>query len=280
MIDEKSGARVILFGGGDGGGIIIGPHGVRRIPPFDPAILRQLRAVNQLCHALELRGRHAPAELASLTNRIANVAIGEVEAVVGPLDARTGLTYQDDDGGFSCGSTGRPPIPLPWPVLQGPAFDDLVSTGLLERELVEALRGGKLDVKSLLADPRAATSTAGVTLSAHALDQLEVLAKVDKLTDPVAREVATFFHTVASDGRFLETWSVRPHEVASTLGVTLSDHALDRIIAGGSTVFSPHGGGGETANIGVAVAVGIVIMLVTKDPFRIPIRDNSGLRKF
>jgi hypothetical protein len=64
--------------------------------------------------------------------------------------------------------------------------------------------------------------------------------------------------------------------------VTLSDGALDRIVAGGSTVFRPGGGGAEVANaaIGVAVAVGVVIMLVTKDPFQIPIRDLSGIRKF
>jgi hypothetical protein len=41
-------ATVILFGGGDAGGIIISDKGVRGIPPFDPGVLLQLRGVSAL----------------------------------------------------------------------------------------------------------------------------------------------------------------------------------------------------------------------------------------
>jgi hypothetical protein len=281
---RTGGVQVILFGGGDGGGLIIGPHGVRPIPPFDPALRKQLKAINTLTQAVQLRGQHAPAELASLTNKLANVAIGELEAVVGPLDPGAGLTYQDDDGGFTCGSTGKPPIPFPWPPAHGPSIEDLLSSGVLERELVTVLRSGKVGIKELLHDPKAASAAAGVELSERSRQQLHQLdpSQIANLADPEAREIATFFHKVLDDGRYLETWSMRPHEVSATLGVKLSDAAIDRIVAGGSTVFRPGGGGSEVANaaIGVAVAVGVVIMLVTKDPFQIPIRDQSGIRKF
>ena len=38
ILRHEAAGRVILFGGGDGGGLIIGPHGVRPIPPFDPGL--------------------------------------------------------------------------------------------------------------------------------------------------------------------------------------------------------------------------------------------------
>jgi hypothetical protein len=36
--DGAIGARVVLFGGGEGGGLIFGLHGVRPIPPFDSVL--------------------------------------------------------------------------------------------------------------------------------------------------------------------------------------------------------------------------------------------------
>lgn len=62
-------ARVILFGGGDGGGLIIGPNGVRPIPPFDPVLLKQIKAISQLTQAIQLADGTASRELASLTRR-------------------------------------------------------------------------------------------------------------------------------------------------------------------------------------------------------------------
>lgn len=203
--------------------------------------------------------------------------------MVGALDREASVIYQDEHGGFSCGSTGKAPIPFPWPARALPGIDDLISGGILERELVDLLSKGQVDIKTLLADPKAAAEKAGVKLSARSLDQLSQItpSQIKKIPDGEGREIAQFFHKVIDDGRFLETWSVRPHEVADNLGVKLSDRALDRIIAGSNSVIRP-GGGGQPASIAVGVGVGVavVIMLVTKDPFQIPIRDFSGLQKF
>lgn len=277
-------ARVILFGGGDAGGLIIGPNGVRPIPPFDPGIRKQLKAVASLTQALAGGGVRERRELSALTTKLANHVVGDVEAVIGTLDRDASLVYQDDGGGFTCGSTGKPPIPFPWPPRDFPGIDDLVLGGVLESELVGLLRHPKLDIKTLLADPRAAAERAGVKLSARSLEQLSRISpsEIDKIPDAEGREVAQYFHKVVEDGRFLESWSLRPHEVATSLGVKLSDGAVDRIIAGGNAVLRP-GGGGENANaaIGIAVMVGVVIMLVTRDPEKvIDIRDRSGLQKF
>ncbi len=277
-------ARVILFGGGDGGGLIIGPNGVRPIPPFDPGVRKQLQAVASLTQALTGGAVGNRRELSALTTKLANHAIGDVEAVVGALDKEGSLVYQDDGGGFTCGSTGKPPIPFPWPPREFPGIDDLVLGGVLESELIGLLSHTKLDIKALLADPKGASEKAGVKLSVRSLEQLSRIspAQVDKIPDAEGREIACYFHKVVEDGRFLESWSARPYEVASTLGVKLSDGALDRIVAGGGAVLRP-GGGGETANaaIGVAVAVGVVIMLVTRDPERVvDISDHSGVQKF
>ena len=267
--DEAIGARVILFGGGDGGGLIFGLHGVRPIPPFDPALRKQLQAVNLLTHALQLRGRHAPTDLSSLTRELTNVVVGELEAVVGPLAERGGLTYQAVDGGFTLGTRGEPPIPFPWPPATGPSIEELAATGMLERELAAVLRSGKVGIRDLLDNPDRSTKLAGAELSEHTRAQLRALApsQIIKLPDPVGREIAWFFHRVLADGRWLEVWSIRPHEVAAALGTTLSDAALDRIVAGGSTAVRPSGGSDEIANaaISMAVAVGVAILLVTKD---------------
>ena len=41
-------AQLILFGGGDGGGLLIGSHGVRPVPPFNSDIRLQLHGVSAL----------------------------------------------------------------------------------------------------------------------------------------------------------------------------------------------------------------------------------------
>jgi hypothetical protein len=274
-------ARVILFGGGDGGGLIFGPNGVRPIPPFDPGLLKQIKAVAYLTQALQIGRTSTGRELGALTTKLANTVIGELEGVVGPLDKEGALVFQDEDGGFTCGSTGKPPIPFPWPPSRHFGVDDLLSGGIIERELFDVLSQGKVDVKALLADPQGAATKAGVKLSSRSIEQLSQLspAQTAKIQDADAREVAGFFHKVVEDGRFLDTWALRPHEVSSSLGVKLTDGAIDRIVAG-SAAFRPSGGGEAMNPVALAVAVGIVIMLVTRDANAIPISDRSGLQKF
>ena len=142
-----------------------------------------------------------------------------------------------------------------------------VSLGVFEREVASVLRTGKLGLAELIAHPEKA-STVGVELSERTRSQLRALApsQIARIPDPEGREVAWFFHRVLADGRHLETWSIRPHEVATSLGVTLSDAALDRIIAGGKAVLEPIDDTDEVASaaIGVAAAVGVVIAISSR----------------
>src|SRR4029078_2310639 len=46
--DSRRCSMMILFGGGDGGGIVIDAKGIHRIPPYDPGVLLQLKAASAL----------------------------------------------------------------------------------------------------------------------------------------------------------------------------------------------------------------------------------------
>jgi hypothetical protein len=109
-------ARVILFGGGDGGGLIIGPNGIKPIPPWEPFILAQFKALNHLANA-PAKGvdRGIRAELAEQSTRLVSFALNQIEArVEGGLDKEGGLIFLDVEDGFWCGN-GKPPVPIPWP---------------------------------------------------------------------------------------------------------------------------------------------------------------------
>lgn len=100
--------------GNDGGGIEIGPHGIRRLPPWEPALLQQFHALAALANAgPQLGNKKIGGQLASLTNKLAGVVVAQVEGLVGPIDGEAGLVFDDVEGGFKCGSTGKPPIPIP-----------------------------------------------------------------------------------------------------------------------------------------------------------------------
>ncbi len=276
-------AQIILFGGGDGGGIIITAEGVRPIPPFDPGLRLQLRGLSGLINGFRRVSAKPGNEMLTLINRISNLIIEQVEAVVGPLNGNNALIYQDDDGGFSCGSTGKPPIPFPWPAREFPSFNDLVTTGVLKHELLDfvaAVSQHGVNLLEALENPVAFSKKLDIKLSERSADDLRSLApsQIKNITDPIDREVVEFFQKVAQDGRFIATWATKPAEAANALQVKLSDAAHDKIIAGSaSTIYDP----GIAMNpIAVAVAVGIVIMLVDKNSFRQEIQDFSGTTKF
>jgi len=108
-------AQVILFGGGDAGGYIITPSGIKPIPPFTPKVLRQLRAVSAMANASKDLSAGQAREFADVLGKLTDTAIGQVASKAGR--GEHSFLYMDDDGGgFYCGSTGKPPIPLPGPV--------------------------------------------------------------------------------------------------------------------------------------------------------------------
>ena len=107
--------KVILFGGGDGGGLVITKDGVKPLPPFEPFVLAQIKAVAHLATAAGAPGV-ARGELTDVATRLAGIAFERIEEVAGPLDREAGLIVAMEDGdGFVCGSTGLPPVPIPRP---------------------------------------------------------------------------------------------------------------------------------------------------------------------
>jgi len=260
-------AQVIIFGGGDAGGIIITEHGVRRIPPWDPGVLLQLRGVSALAQStLFARPEQIGQEFSSLLNKLSNFVVGRIEGIVDQLDATNSIVYQDDDGGFVCGSTGKPPIPFPKNGPLVPHLSDVLSRGVIDAEaleLVGAASAQNIALHEVLANPAAVARRLELPLSDRSARELGRLspANIDKIADPVGREVASYFSKVVTDGRYIVEFARQPLQVAKNLGIRLSDKAIDRIVAGGSLMHDRDPGTVENP-IAVAVAVGIVIMLV------------------
>jgi hypothetical protein len=281
-------SQVILFGGGDGGGILITSNGVRRIPPFDPSIRLQLRGLSALLNGIRLLPNAPAEEMTTLVNRVSNIFIEQVEAVVGPLEGDNSLVYQDEDGGFTCGSTGRPPIPFPWAIESFPSFNDLTANGVLNLDLIDFFSKAteqQMKIIDVIENPVAAATELDIQLSEKTVQDIWRLApsQIDRISDPVDREVVEFFHKVAEDGRFLSTWATRPYEAATRLDVKLSDDALDRIlISRASTVIDPGAVMNPAIVVGVAVGVAVVIMLVDRNAEQgiLGVRDSSGVVKF
>jgi hypothetical protein len=105
---------IVLFGGGDGGGFIITANGIRKIPPYDPPILHALKAARHLAEAGARKG--TAGDLAGIATRVASGAFEQIQKSAGSSFDRGGeIVFLDADGGFVCGSVGKPPIPIPFP---------------------------------------------------------------------------------------------------------------------------------------------------------------------
>jgi hypothetical protein len=99
---------VILFGGGDAGGIRITDHGIERIPPFDPGVVRQFKAVNAL---VRVRSAELGQQVEELAAKMTDQLVANVQKTAG---ATTGsaIVFMDVEDGFVCGN-GRRPVPFP-----------------------------------------------------------------------------------------------------------------------------------------------------------------------
>ena len=109
---------MILFGGGDGGGIYIGSDGkIHRIPPWTPEIMAELKAVNALATASQRLGNQGTGkEMFALAERVSTTVIPQIAKTVhGGVAADHSVAFLDADDGFTCGSTGKHPIPFPIP---------------------------------------------------------------------------------------------------------------------------------------------------------------------
>jgi hypothetical protein len=111
---------IILFGGGDGGGLRFTAHGVEKIPPFGPDVRRQLSAVAKLTHATALVTDGAlQKELSSIAERQTKAVFEKLGAVLGK--GSTGFAFADGDDTFYCGN-GPHPVPVPGPGIQFQQF--------------------------------------------------------------------------------------------------------------------------------------------------------------
>jgi hypothetical protein len=261
---------VILFGGGDAGGLVITDHGIKPIPPFDPGILLNLRAANSMLKAAAAVGKDAlRAKLTKSAASVANIAVEQIEEAIGPLGANASVVYADDDGGFTCGSTGKPPIPFPWPVRSIPSAQTYVTAGVVGADLVEVVRTArakKISLTKLFANPEDVARELGLHLSAKSAAELRGLAadNLEAIKNPVEKEVVGFFQKVAEDGRYLDEWFTRPYEVSKTLGMKLSDAASELILTGSAGgVLGPVADDAGSYAIAAGIWVGVCIAVGT-----------------
>lgn len=277
--------KVILFGGGDAGGLYIGPHGVTPIPPYDPAILHQLRAISRLVQAQDrVRNLEVRRQLAAVVNTLTNLTVGQVEEITGAIDSEDGLIYQEDDGGFTCGSTGKPPIPIPWPPVNVPSLQRLVSLGAISQAATEFLRQASdrgANLSQLFRNPQAEAERIGLESPPDIAVQVQALNLGDpeRIEDPVDREIVEFFHAAVADGRFVDDWATQPKDVAERLGMPLSRAASDRIVAVSNVHLGIRDPGTVMSPAAVAVVVVIVVVLWDRER-NLPVEDLSGIDKF
>jgi hypothetical protein len=135
--EAKRGERavyvVILKGGGDAGGWIITEKGIKPIPPWNPDLLRDIYTINHFVHAAEQdRGVAKTVErhLSGLTASVADAVSAQVaELDPGAAEGGGAIAFDDVDGGFVCGSTGKPPFPFPLPGGNDLSFEELGASG-------------------------------------------------------------------------------------------------------------------------------------------------------
>jgi hypothetical protein len=283
---------VILFGGGNDGGLVVTDSGARAIRPFEKAIRLNLRAASAMVNAVSAaRDDSISKKLSKLAASVAGLAVQQVEDIVGPLDADRAVIFQEDDGGFTCGSTGKPPVPLPWPPREIPTVPDVLAAGVIEPDLVDLLRRARenqIKLTEVFEKPVNIAKRLGVTLSNKSATDLRAMApsELRNVKDRTDREIIGFFHKVVEDGRYLETWFNRPYEVARTLKVTVSEAALERLLSGGAAAaFAQQSGQVPTEiKVGivwvvVCIAVGIAFGNKSRAIDDI-INDRSGIDKF
>lgn len=283
---------LMVFGGGAQGALLLTAERVLPIPPLKPELLSSIKAAGRLVHALAAAPERAlQSKLSKMAIGAANLAVEIAEGQYGALNPDRAIIYQSDDGGFTCGSTGKPPIPFPWPPRPIKEPQDLVRQGVIEADVLELIRTAKAggrDLTQLFEKPAAVAKELGIKLSAKNAEALQLLApsNLARIKDPVDQEVMKMFHAVLKDGRFTTDWFDRPQAVADMLKVKISEAAIEKIIAvGGRGSLADRLSDGGTAIAAGVIWAGVCIAIGTlfvgqMNPIDSLIRDRSGLEKF
>jgi len=177
-----------------------------------------------------------------------------------------------------------PPRPVTWPPTGNSSIEDLVAGSTLPGDLIAFLRRSTqtdLQVTDILEDPVAAARSIDFPLSQAAAASLRKLApsQLAAVTDPVDRELVGFFHKVVADGRYIDTWASQPAAVASSIGVTLSDAVVDKLLGSNAVV----GEVPDLANLSIqqGIVVGIIAIAILEQPSQITsVIDHSQTTKF
>jgi hypothetical protein len=105
-------AYVVLFGGGDAGGVILTEHGIKPIPPWTPLGLGQLRALNGLVAARAAAGpRKAGKGLDGLIDTLSRAVMDAASADFGSL-GKGGILFADEEDAVYCGTKGPVHVPI------------------------------------------------------------------------------------------------------------------------------------------------------------------------
>ncbi|HEY0313691.1 MAG TPA: hypothetical protein VGC56_14510 [Allosphingosinicella sp.] len=105
-------AYVVLFGGGDAGGVILTEHGVKPIPPWKPFWLAELRALSALVAARVASGRgKLRRDLDPQIEKLNGAVLEAATHDFGSL-GNGGILFEADGDGVYCGSTGPVHIPI------------------------------------------------------------------------------------------------------------------------------------------------------------------------
>ena len=274
--------------------LLIDKTRTRRIPALDLATRNLADALNRLTAVISVTKEAESDSLRKPAAKLAGQLTERIEQALGPLDASGGVVYTDPEGGFTCGSDGKVPIPLPPEPDVLPTPEELKASGVLDSTSVRLLSRAieqEVNVLELFEDPREIAEKLDVDLDEEGINTLRSLApsRIERITDPVQREVVHYMHRVLEDGRFTDSFLAKPASVSAALDIKLSDAAFDRILKGASTGL----GGGQFAEP-VSIAVGITVIVVvdsivvglvvtaTKASFEglRTVTDRSGLEKF
>lgn len=267
------------------GAILIGENGQRRLAPFNSDICYLFETLETMTMAQHCspsdndEDRQKRVDLELLLTKTSNYLVGQIEAIVGPLNENAGIIYEGFESGFVCGSTGKPPVFVPQDEGRTSTVDDFLDSGIIDADLIEVIEACDEQGKSwieLFESPLEQAKGLGMVISDKTAADLKRLApsKLHEIQDPDSREYLAFFHAVVADGRYLDSWQRQPAAVAAYLGIELSDSVLKKA---SQVPLSPP----EQDAIAVLIPIIIVgLIAVTIGTKTAVVADRSGLDKF
>ena len=134
--------------------------------------------------------------------------------------------------------------------------------------LLKAVVKSPNGVQRLYEDPLSTARSFGFELApdlSEALKDLDMSSKLSEVNVSIDQEVADFFHATIVDGRYVEEWASDPTDVASRLGIIVSEPAIQRVTEiqnsfnfNAMAKLRP-----EAAWVGIVIRVAIAVVVAT-----------------